>query len=111
MTQEELNALADLVTEKLWDKFAVIGAASIFRAMQSQSEVTNSTPAVAELDDYISTEQITAEFGCSKQWLYNQRKRHPQCSRLVKNNPHDQRGKRFWSRSYIKKIIHESEES
>ena len=107
MTTEELNALADLVTEKLWDKFAVIGAASIFRAMQSQPETTHPAPSV-ELDDYISTEQITAEFRCSKQWLYNQRKRHPQCSRLVKNNPHDQRGKRFWSLSYIKKIIHES---
>ena len=31
MTPEELNALAELVTEKLWDKLAVVGAASIFR--------------------------------------------------------------------------------
>lgn len=107
MTPEELNALADLVAEKLWDRFAVIGAASIFR-----STAANPSPApVTTPDDYISTDQITHEFGCSKQWLYNQRKRHPQCSRLVKNNSYDQRGKRFWSRSYIKKIIHESEES
>lgn len=107
MTPEELNALAELVTEKLWDKLAVVGAASIFR-----STAANPSPApVTTPDDYISTDQITHEFGCSKQWLYNQRKRHPQCSRLVKNNPCDQRGKRFWSRSYIRKIIHESEES
>lgn len=109
MTSEELNALAELVTEKLWDKFAVIGASSLFRTISSQPEATNPAPAM-ELDDYISTEQITKEFGCSKQWLYNQRKRYPQCSRLVKNNPQDQRGKRFWNRSYIKKIIHESPE-
>lgn len=107
MTPEELNALAELVAEKLWDRFAVIGAANIFR-----STTTNPSPApVTTPDDYISTDQITEEFGCSKQWLYNQRKRHPQCSRLVKSNPCDQRGKRFWSRSYIRKIIHESEES
>lgn len=106
MTPEELNALANLVTEKIWDKFAVIGAANIFQAMQSQSKSANPVP-----DDYVSTEQIITEFGCSKQWLYNQRKHYPQCSRLVKNNPHDQRGKRFWSRSYIRKIIHESKES
>lgn len=106
MTPEELNTLAELVTEKLWDRFAVMGAASIFR-----STAANSSPAPATTpDDYISTDQIIEEFGCSKQWLYNQRKRHPQCSRLVKNNSYNQRGKRFWSRSYIKKIIHESGE-
>ncbi len=106
MTPEELNALADLVAEKLWDRFAVIGAASIFRS----TAATPSPTPVTTPDNYISTDQITHEFGCSKQWLYNQRKRHPQYSRLVKNNSYDQRGKRFWSRSYIKKIIHESEE-
>ena len=106
MTPEELNTLAELVTEKLWDRFAVMGAASIFR-----STAANSSPAPATTpDDYISTDQIIEEFGCSKQWLYNQRKRHPQCSRLVKNNSYNQRGKRFWSRSYSKKIIHESGE-
>lgn len=110
MTSEELNTLAELVAEKLWGKFAVIGAASIFQSIPPQRGTTNPAPASVGLDDYISTEQITKEFGCSKQWLYNQRKRYPQCSRLVKNNPHDQRGKRFWSRSYIKKIIHESTE-
>lgn len=106
MTPEELNTLAELVTEKLWDRFAVMGAASIFH-----STAANSSPVPATTpDDYISTDQIIEEFGCSKQWLYNQRKRHPQCSRLVKNNSYNQRGKRFWSRSYIKKIIHESGE-
>lgn len=80
MTPEELNTLAELVTEKIWDKLAVVGAASIFR-----STAANPSPVAAPTpDDYISTDQITHEFGCSKQWLYNQRKRHPQCSRLVK---------------------------
>lgn len=109
MTSEELNTLAELVAEKIWDKFAVIGAASIFSSMP-QKEITNPAPS-AELDDYVSTEQIITEFGVSKQWLYNKRKNYPQCSRLVKNNPRDQRGKRFWSRSFIKKIIHESPSS
>lgn len=99
MTVEELNALANLVTEKLWDKLA---AAMLLRAMPTTPLQT------PEPDDYVSTEQIITEFGVSKQWLYNQRKRHPQCSRLVKNNPYDQRGKRFWNRAYIKKIIHDS---
>lgn len=109
MTSEELNALAELVTEKLWDKFAVIGASSIFQIMSSSSGAP--IPATAEPDDYISTEQIMEEKKVSRQWLYNQRKRFPQCSRLVKNNPHDQRGKRFWSRSFIEKIIRESPQS
>lgn len=52
MTPEELNTLAELVTEKLWDKFAVMGATGIFRANPSPAPVT--TP-----DDYISTDQIT----------------------------------------------------
>lgn len=109
MTPEELNALADLVSEKLWDKFAVIGAASIFGTTSSAAAA--SAPAATEPDDYISTDQITKEKNVSKQWLYNQRKRFPQCSRLVKNNPQDQRGKRFWSRSFIEKIIRESPQS
>lgn len=102
MNSKDLDILVDRISQKLWDKLAVLGAASLFRTMQSQPASS------AEPDDYISTEKIIAEFGVSKQWLYKQRKRYPQCSRLVKNNPHDQRGKRFWSRSYIKKIIHES---
>lgn len=105
MTQEELNTIADLVAEKIWGKFAAV---SLLQTMQSPHHPAPAPP--VEPEDYISTDIIISEFGISKQWLYNQRKKHPQCSRLVKNNPYDQRGKRFWSRTYIRQIIHNSPE-